>query len=81
MSAAKQVLNADRGSVWLYDPAADELVLEVATGIKPVRVPAGAGLVGACARDRQIINVPTAMPIRASTRAWTRAPVTARAAC
>ncbi len=58
VSAAKQVLNADRGSVWLYDPAADELVLEVATGIKPVRVPAGAGLAGACARDRQIINVP-----------------------
>jgi len=58
VSAAKQVLNADRGSVWLYDSAADELVLEVATGIKPVRVPAGAGLVGACARARQIINVP-----------------------
>ena len=58
VSAAKQVLSADRGSVWLYDPAADELVLEVATGIRPVRVPAGAGLVGACARDRQIINVP-----------------------
>jgi len=58
VSAAKQVLNADRGSVWLYDDAADELVLEVATGIRPVRVPAGAGLVGACARNRQIINVP-----------------------
>ncbi|HEX3631736.1 MAG TPA: SpoIIE family protein phosphatase [Casimicrobiaceae bacterium] len=58
VSAAKQVLNADRGSVWLYDAAADELVLEVATGIRPVRVPSGAGLVGACARNRQIINVP-----------------------
>jgi phosphoserine phosphatase len=58
VSAAKQVLNADRGSVWLYDPAADELVLEVATGIRPVRVPAGVGLVGACARNRLIINVP-----------------------
>jgi phosphoserine phosphatase len=58
VSAAKQVLSADRGSVWLYDAATDELVLEVATGIRPVRVPAGAGLVGACARHRQIINVP-----------------------
>jgi sigma-B regulation protein RsbU (phosphoserine phosphatase) len=58
VNAAKQVLNADRGSVWLYDPAADELVLEVATGIRPVRVPAGAGMVGTCARNRQIINVP-----------------------
>src|SRR6476646_6956948 len=51
VSAAKQVLKADRGSVWLYDSAADELVLEVATGIRPVRVPAGMGLVGACARN------------------------------
>ena len=58
VAAAKQVLSADRGSVWLYDPATDELVLEVATGIQPVRVPSGAGLVGACARERRIINVP-----------------------
>jgi phosphoserine phosphatase len=58
VSAAKQVLKADRGSVWLYDAASDELVLEVATGIPPVRVPASAGLVGACARSREIINVP-----------------------
>jgi sigma-B regulation protein RsbU (phosphoserine phosphatase) len=58
VSAAKQVLHADRGSVWLYDPAADQMVLEIATGIAAVRVPAGAGFVGACARDRRIINVP-----------------------
>jgi phosphoserine phosphatase len=58
VSAAKQVLHADRGSVWLYDPGADELVLEIATGIAPVRVPASAGIVGACARGRAIINVP-----------------------
>ena len=57
VNAAKQVLQADRGSVWLHDPATDELVLEVATGIRPIRVPSGAGLVGACARNRQIINV------------------------
>jgi sigma-B regulation protein RsbU (phosphoserine phosphatase) len=56
--AAKQVLHADRGSVWLHDPKTNELVLEVATGIQPVRVPFGAGLVGACARTREIINVP-----------------------
>jgi phosphoserine phosphatase len=58
VAAAKQVLGAERGSVWLYDAVADELVLEVATGIAPVRVASGAGLVGACARERQIINVP-----------------------
>jgi len=58
VAAAKQVLHADRGSVWLHDPVADELVLEVATGILPMRVPSSAGLVGACARTRQMINVP-----------------------
>ncbi len=58
VSAATQVLHADRGSVWLYDPAADQMVLEIATGIAAVRVPAGTGFVGACARDRRIINVP-----------------------
>ncbi|MBK6336128.1 MAG: SpoIIE family protein phosphatase [Betaproteobacteria bacterium] len=57
VAASKQVLGADRGSVWLHDRATDELVLEVATGILPIRVPSGAGLVGACARDRRLINV------------------------
>ena len=58
VSAAKQVLHADRGSVWLYDSAADQLVLEIATGIAPVRISAGAGIAGACVRGRRIINVP-----------------------
>jgi len=58
VSAAKQVLKADRGSVWLYDPAADQLVLEIGTGSAPVRVSASAGVVGASARNRRIINVP-----------------------
>jgi phosphoserine phosphatase len=58
IGAAKQVLGAERGSVWLYDAAADELTLEIATGLRTLRVPAGAGLVGSCARHRQLINVP-----------------------
>ena len=43
VDAAKQVLKADRGSVWLHEPATDELVLLIATGIAPVRVRSGAG--------------------------------------
>ena len=57
VEAAKQVLQAERGTVWLYDPAADELVLEIATDVDPIRVPAGKGLVGSCARSRELINV------------------------
>ena len=58
VAAAKQVLEAERASVWLYDAATDELVLEIATGIEAVRVPSGTGIVGSCARSRTIINVP-----------------------
>ena len=58
VKAATQVLNADRATVWLYDADADQLVLQVAIGIEPVRVPADSGIVGSCARNRQIINVP-----------------------
>ena len=58
VNAAKQVLRADRGSVWLYDAAKDELVLEIGTGLAAVRIPAGTGIVGACARSRAPINVP-----------------------
>jgi hypothetical protein len=35
-----------------------ELVLEVSSDIRHVRIPVGLGLVGACARDRQVLNVP-----------------------
>jgi phosphoserine phosphatase RsbU/P len=58
VDAAKQVLAAERASVWLYDAATDELVMKVATDIAPVRVPAGVGIAGSCARTREIINVP-----------------------
>ena len=57
-AAARQVLRAERCSVWLHDRATDELVLEVATDIRHVRVRVGTGLVGACARERRILNVP-----------------------
>jgi phosphoserine phosphatase RsbU/P len=58
VEAAKSVLHAERGSVWLYDAKSDELALEIATGVAPIRVRAGAGLVGSCARERRLINVP-----------------------
>ena len=56
--AACRVLHAERASVWLHDAATDELVLSVSRDLGEVRVPLGAGLVGACARSRQPILVP-----------------------
>lgn len=58
VAAAKQVLEVSRGTVWLYDAKADELVLRFAEDIPPLRIPAGTGLVGSCARTRKLINVP-----------------------
>jgi len=56
--AARQVLHAERASVWLNDAPARELYIEVASDLKQLRVAHGVGLVGACARDRRPINVP-----------------------
>jgi sigma-B regulation protein RsbU (phosphoserine phosphatase) len=58
VSAAKQVLHVSRGTVWLYDAKADELVLRFAEDVPPLRIPAGTGIVGSCARTRKLINVP-----------------------
>jgi phosphoserine phosphatase len=57
-AAACRVLHAERSSVWLHDTGSDEMVLEVASDIRQVRLAVGSGLVGACARERQLINVP-----------------------
>ena len=58
VQAAKQVLKADGGTLWLYEPGPNELVMRVATGIEPVRMSADRGIVGECVRTRAIINVP-----------------------
>ena len=57
VDAAKQVLKADRGTVWLYDREADELVLRFSIDVPPLRIRADTGLVGSCARSRKAINV------------------------
>jgi phosphoserine phosphatase len=56
--AAQRVLHAERCSVWLFDAASNELVLQVSSDLTAVRIPAGAGIVGSCASTRLLINVP-----------------------
>jgi phosphoserine phosphatase len=56
--AAEAVIEAEGGSLWLYEKERHELVMRVATGMEPVRLPADRGLVGECVRTRAIINVP-----------------------
>jgi phosphoserine phosphatase RsbU/P len=55
---ACRLLRAERCSMWLHDEARAELVLKLATDLHDVRLPLGHGLVGACARERRLINVP-----------------------
>ncbi len=58
VDAARNVLRADRGTAFLYDPEPRELYAEVATGVRELRFGIDQGIAGECARDRAIINVP-----------------------
>lgn len=60
VEAGKEVLLAERGSLWIYDADSRELVMRVPSDGPPARVPAGRGLVGECLEKRAIINVPDA---------------------
>ncbi|HVF34194.1 MAG TPA: SpoIIE family protein phosphatase [Candidatus Saccharimonadia bacterium] len=58
LDAATGVLDAEAGTVWLYDPTTNELVLQVSNDLEPIRIPADRGIAGACLRSREMINVP-----------------------
>ena len=57
INAARRVLHADRGTVFLFEPRTNELIVSVATGMEPIRFPADQGVSGECAQTREIINV------------------------
>ena len=58
IDTARAVLNADRGTIFLYDADSDELFIKVATGVEEIRFPANKGIAGQCAKSRDVINVP-----------------------
>jgi len=58
VNASREVLNAERGTVFLYDDANDELVVRVGTDLNHIRIPANKGIVGESAQTRRLINVP-----------------------
>jgi phosphoserine phosphatase len=58
VDVSRNILDADRGTVFLYDDATDELVVRVATELGTIRIPANKGIVGESAQTRQLINVP-----------------------
>ena len=60
IDAGREVLHADRGTVFLLDEERNELFSTVGTGVKDgqIRVSIDQGIVGRCARAREVINVP-----------------------
>ncbi len=57
----RDLLGADRCSIWMVDPTSGSLWTCVAQGVAPLRVPAGHGLVGACAESNSIVLVNNAL--------------------
>lgn len=60
VDAALEILDAERGTVFLYDPQADVLISRVATGSGELRIPANRGFAGECVKTRQVVSVPDA---------------------
>jgi len=60
IDAARQVLDCERATIFLYDPDRHELFSRVATGAESIRFPADRGIAGAAATGRTVINVPDA---------------------
>ena len=60
VSESLRILDAERGTVFLYDAKANELVSTIATGERELRVPADRGIVGSVAQSGEVLNVPDA---------------------
>ncbi len=52
---ARDLVGADRCSLWLIDESTNELWTKVAHGVAPMRIPLGQGLVGASIRNNEVI--------------------------
>jgi phosphoserine phosphatase len=60
IDAACDVLDCDRASIFLYDGGRNELYSRATKGNEDIRFPATAGIAGAAAMQRIVINVPDA---------------------
>jgi sigma-B regulation protein RsbU (phosphoserine phosphatase) len=58
VDASRNILDADRGTVFLYDETSNELIVRIGTELDNIRIPADKGIVGESAQSRKLINVP-----------------------
>jgi adenylate cyclase len=72
---ASALLDAERATLFLYDPGTEELYSRVAEGVaeNEIRVPADAGIVGAAFASGRIVEVPHAYADKRFNRAIDRA--------
>jgi phosphoserine phosphatase len=56
--AATGLLDAERASIFLYDPSTDQLWTKVALQSAEIRVPSHAGIVGSCFKANELMIVP-----------------------
>jgi sigma-B regulation protein RsbU (phosphoserine phosphatase) len=54
---ARDLIEADRCSLWLIDEKKNELWTKIAHGVPTLHIPLGEGLIGACIRDNQVLLV------------------------
>jgi len=55
-----ELLDAERASLFLYEPGTNELVSRIATDAEEIRFSADKGIAGAAIREGQVINTPDA---------------------
>jgi adenylate cyclase len=62
VAAATQLLDAERSTLFVYDPSTDELWSRVAEGTeqRQIRMPANAGIAGAVFASGEVLNIPDA---------------------
>lgn len=62
ITVTMQMLEADRATLFLYDEKNEELWSRIAMGLatKEIRIPASAGIAGACFTSGEVINIPEA---------------------
>lgn len=54
---ARDLVRADRATIWMVDEKNGDLVTRVAHGVDELRIPAGTGLVGSCVATNQTVVV------------------------
>jgi len=60
VARSMELLDCERATLFLYDPAADELFSKIAHDAEEIRFPASAGIAGTVAKSKQILNIPDA---------------------